>query len=167
MEQFFNDKMLLKSDTAVTLYNEIKDLPIIDYHCHLDQKMIANNATFKDIGELWLSGDHYKWRAMRMCGVDEKYITGNSTYEEKFMHYAEILPNLMGGPLYYWTHMELKQVFGINKPLNKNTAKEIYKEANEKLKTLSVRKLLKLFNVCNDRWGVTALQVFIHRVVGH
>lgn len=147
MEQFFNDKMLLKSDTAVTLYNEIKDLPIIDYHCHLDQKMIANDATFKDIGELWLSGDHYKWRAMRMCGVDEKYITGDSTYEEKFMHYAEILPNLMGGPLYYWTHMELKQVFGINKPLNKNTAKEIYKEANEKLKTLSVRKLLKLFNV--------------------
>ncbi len=147
MEQFFNDKMLLKSDTAVTLYNEIKDLPIIDYHCHLDQKMIANDATFKDIGDLWLSGDHYKWRAMRMCGVDEKYITGDSTYEEKFMHYAEILPNLMGGPLYYWTHMELKQVFGINKPLNKNTAKEIYKEANEKLKTLSVRKLLKLFNV--------------------
>lgn len=147
MEQFFNDKMLLKSDTAVTLYSEIKDLPIIDYHCHLDQKMIANDATFKDIGELWLSGDHYKWRAMRMCGVDEKYITGDSTYEEKFMHYAEILPNLMGGPLYYWTHMELKQVFGINKPLNKNTAKEIYKEANEKLKTLSVRKLLKLFNV--------------------
>lgn len=147
MKNFFDDNVLLKSDTAIRLYNEIKDLPIIDYHCHLDQKKIASDDKFSDIGELWLSGDHYKWRAMRMCGVDEKYITGDSTFEEKFMHYAEILPNLMGGPLYYWTHMELKQVFGINKPLNKNTAKEIYDEANKKLASLSVRKLLKLFNV--------------------
>lgn len=147
MKEFFGNEVLLNSPTAVTLYNEIKDLPIIDYHCHLDQTKIASDATFKDIGELWLSGDHYKWRAMRMCGVDEKYITGDSTYEEKFMHYATILPKLMGGPLYYWTHMELKQVFGINEPLNKDSAKRIYDEANRKLQDLSVRKLLNLFNV--------------------
>ena len=147
MKEFFNNEVLLESPTAVTLYNEIKDLPIIDYHCHLDQTKIASDAKFNDIGELWLSGDHYKWRAMRMCGVDEKYITGDSTYEEKFMHYAAILPKLMGGPLYYWTHLELKQVFGINEPLNAESAKRIYDEANKKIKDLSVRKLLKLFNV--------------------
>ena len=113
---FFDDTLLLYSETAKKLYNKVKNLPIIDYHCHLNQNMIAENASFADIGELWLAGDHYKWRAMRMNGVDEHFITGKASYYEKFMKYAEILPNLIGNPLYYWTHLELKQVFGIDIP---------------------------------------------------
>lgn len=129
------------------LYEKVKQFPIIDYHCHLDQNKIARDHRFSDIGELWLSGDHYKWRAMRLNGVDEYYITGAASYREKFMKYAEILPNLIGNPLYYWTHLELKQVFDIHAPLNKDTAVEIYEKANEKLKNMSVRSMLKDFNV--------------------
>ena len=147
MKEFFKDDILLNSSTASVLYKEVKDLPIIDYHCHLDQDKIEADSSFNDIGELWLSGDHYKWRAMRLCGVDEFYITGKASYEEKFYKYAEILPKLIGNPLYYWTHLELKQVFGIDLPLNKDTAKEIYKKANEALKKLSVKKILHKFNV--------------------
>lgn len=102
---------------------------------------------FSDIGELWLSGDHYKWRAMRLCGVDESYITGNRSYKEKFLKYAEIMPKLIGNPLYYWTHMELVQIFGITEPLNKDSAEDIYKKANAVLKDLSVQKLLEKFGV--------------------
>ncbi|MBQ9734519.1 MAG: glucuronate isomerase [Clostridia bacterium] len=147
MKKFFGDQLFLNSDCAVALYNTVKDLPIIDYHCHLDQKMIAKDATFNDIGELWLAGDHYKWRAMRINGVNEEYITGNKSFHDKFIKYAQILPNLIGNPLYYWTHLELKQIFGIDKPLNSDTAEEIYALANQKLKTLSVEKILKFFNV--------------------
>lgn len=147
MEKFFGDGVLLEGDAAKALYEEVKDLPIIDYHCHLDQRKIAADASFANIGEAWLSGDHYKWRAMRMCGVDEHYITGGASWEEKFMHYAEIVPKLCGGPLYYWTHMELKQIFGIREPLNARTAKDIYARANKKLETLTVRSLLKGFGV--------------------
>ncbi|MDE6398299.1 MAG: glucuronate isomerase [Clostridiales bacterium] len=138
---------MLKSKTAQKLYAQIKDLPIIDYHCHLDQNKIANDAQFTDIGELWLSGDHYKWRAMRLCGVEEEYITGNASFHDKFIKYAEILPKLIGNPLYYWTHMELRQIFGICEPLNGESAERIYGAANERLKTLSVRTLLKKFRV--------------------
>ncbi len=147
MKSFFDDTVLLHSATAIRLYETIKDLPIIDYHCHLDQTKIKGNAKFSDIGELWLAGDHYKWRAMRMCGVDEKYITGNASFREKFLKYAEIMPKLIGNPLYYFTHLELKQVFGICEPLNGESAERIYKQANEKLKTLSVLELLKKFKV--------------------
>lgn len=144
---FFDDKVLLHSKTAVKLYEKIKDLPIVDYHCHLDQYKIKENATFSDIGELWLAGDHYKWRAMRLCGVDEAYITGSASYHDKFIKYAEIMPQLIGNPLYYFTHLELKQIFGICEPLNADSAERIYKQANEKLKTLSVQDLLKQFKV--------------------
>lgn len=146
-ENFFNENVLLYGDASKEIYNYIKDLPIIDYHCHLDQHAIKLDKKFTDIGELWLSGDHYKWRAMRQCGIDEKYIRGNASYYEKFVKYASIVPMLCGNPLYYWTHFELKQVFGINEPLNAESADRIYKAANEKLKDLSVQKLLKLFNV--------------------
>lgn len=146
-KHFFDENVLLKGEASKELYASIKDLPIIDYHCHLDEKAIKNDNEINDIGELWLSGDHYKWRVMRMCGIDEKYITGNASYREKFQKYAAIMPYLMGNPLYYWTHFELKQVFGINKELNEDTAEEIYAEANEKIKDCSVQKLLKLFNV--------------------
>ena len=135
------------SDSAKAIYSEVKDFPIIDYHCHLDQSKIKADATFSDIGELWLSGDHYKWRAMRLCGVDEEYITGKKSYHDKFVKYAEILPNLAGNPLYYWTHLELKQIFGICEPLNGESAERIYKQANEKLKGISVSTLLSQYKV--------------------
>ncbi len=147
MKKFFDENVLLDNQIAVTLYNQVKDLPIIDYHCHLDQDKIAQDAAFDNIGSLWLAGDHYKWRAMRLCDVDEYYITGKASNEEKFYKYAEIMPKLIGNPLYYWTHFELQRVFGINEPLNKDTAHEIYKKANEVLKNKTVRSLLKEFNV--------------------
>lgn len=147
MSNFFNERVLLDSELAYQLYQSVKDLPIVDYHCHLNQAAIANDEKFYDIGELWLSRDHYKWRAMRLCDVDEYYITGNATYEEKFYKYAEIMPKLIANPLYYWTHFELKEIFGITSSLNKQNAKEIYKNVNKELNDLSVRKLLNKFNV--------------------
>ena len=144
---FFDKDLLIYNETGKALYEQVKDLPIIDYHCHLDQKKIAADAKFSDIGELWLAGDHYKWRAMRMCGVDEYYITGGADFHDKFIKYAEIVPNLVGNPLYYWTHLELKQIFGIDLPLNKDTAERIYEAANEKLKTMSVQSMLNSFKV--------------------
>ena len=147
MKEFFGEDYLLQGESAKKIYSAIKDLPIIDYHCHLDEKAIKADKTFSDIGELWLSGDHYKWRAMRLCGVSEDYITGYRSFIDKFNKFAEILPSLCGNPVYAWAHMELKQIFGIEKPLNQGTAKEVWNEANEKLKNLSVRKLLKKFNV--------------------
>ena len=147
MKEFFGEDYLLQGESAKKIYSAIKDLPIIDYHCHLDEKAIKADKTFSDIGELWLSGDHYKWRAMRLCGVSEDYITGYRSFIDKFNKFAEIMPSLCGNPVYAWAHMELKQIFGINKPLNQGTAEEVWNEANEKLKNLSVRKLLKKFNV--------------------
>lgn len=144
---FFDDNLLLYNETGKTLYAKVRDLPIIDYHCHLDQHKIANDAKFADIGELWLAGDHYKWRAMRLNGVDEYYITGKASFHDKFIKYAEILPSLIGNALYYWTHLELKQVFGINLPLNADTAERIYEMANEKLKHMSVQSMLNAFHV--------------------
>lgn len=144
---FFDDNLLLYNEAGKVLYGKVKALPIIDYHCHLDEKKIAKDDMFSDIGELWLSSDHYKWRAMRMNGVDEYYITGDASFHDKFLKYAEIVPNLIGNPLYYWTHLELKQVFGIDIPLNKDSAESIYEMANEKLKNISVQTLLNRFNV--------------------
>ena len=147
MKSFFGEDVFLSNDIAKSLYKEVKNLPIIDYHCHLDQNMIKDDAKFDDIGQLWLAKDHYKWRAMRLCGVDENYITGNASYHDKFIKYAQILPMLISNPLYHWTHLELKQIFNIDKPLNKDSAEEIYAQANEVLKSINVRKLLKKFNV--------------------
>ncbi len=147
MKTFFGDGVLLDSAVAERLYGQVKDLPIIDYHCHLDAKAIADDTGFGDISELWLQHDHYKWRAMRLCGVDEKFITGDADGYGKFVKYAEIMPKLIGNPLYYWTHFELKRIFGITEPLDANSAKRIYTIANEKLKDISVLKLLKSFDV--------------------
>lgn len=144
---FFNDNVLLHTESAKKIYAHIKNLPIIDYHCHLDQNKIKDDAEFSDIGEMWLAGDHYKWRAMRLCGVDEEYITGKASFHDKFIKYAEIVPQLIGNPLYYWTHFELKQIFGVEEPLNGESAERIYTQANDKLKTLTVRQLLSQFNV--------------------
>lgn len=145
--RFFDKKLFLSNKTAEKIYSAVKDLPIIDYHCHLDQKVIANDEGFSDIGELWLKADHYKWRSMRLCGIDEYYITGKASFKEKFLKYAEIMPNLAGSPLYYWTHMELKQIFGINEPLRPDTAESIYEEANEVLKNVKISDLLNKFKV--------------------
>lgn len=147
MEAFFGKNVLLHGKAARIIYDQVKDLPIIDYHCHLDESKIAQNAGFENIGELWLAGDHYKWRAMRLCGVDEAYITGEKSFHDKFLKYAEILPKLAGNPLYYWSHLELKQIFGIDEPLDGESAERIWNEANAKLKTLCVQDLFKQFRV--------------------
>ena len=147
MKTFFGDQLFLSTLEAEELYLSVKDLPIVDYHCHLDEKAIRDNRKFSDLGELWLSGDHYKWRAMRLCGVDETYITGNASYEEKYRKYAEIFPKICGNPLYYWTQMELKMLFGIEEPLCAESADRIYRTANEKLKNMTVSDILKQFKV--------------------
>ncbi len=147
MKSFFGDQLLLSTPEAEELYQSVKELPIVDYHCHLDEKSIRDDRKFSDLGELWLSGDHYKWRAMRLCGVDEKYVTGDASYEEKYRKYAEIFPKLCGNPLYYWTQMELKMLFGITEPLCAESADRIYKTANEKLRNMTVSKILKQFKV--------------------
>ncbi len=147
MKNFFDENLLLQGETAKQIYNAIKDLPIIDYHCHLDEKAIYEDAKFQNIGQLWLAGDHYKWRAMRLCGVDEKYITGDASFHDKFIEYARIMPKLCGNPLYYWTHMELSTIFDIHEPLCEQSAESIWNKANEKIVDLSVCKLLKNFKV--------------------
>lgn len=171
MKEFFGEDLFLHSESARQIYAAVKDLPIIDYHCHLDPKMIKEDAHFLDIGQLLLAGDHYKWRAMRLCGVDEKFITGDADFRAKFLEYARILPRLAGNPLYYWTHLELRRIFGIGEALNEESAERIYAAANEKLRTLSVSSLFRMFRVeyvattddpCDDlashgRYGNTAV----------
>ncbi len=147
MKEFFGPELLLSTPAAVHLYEKVKDLPILDYHCHLDEKKILENAPLGSLGELWLSGDHYKWRAMRLCGVEEKYITGDADYEEKYLAFARIFPKLCGSPLYYWTQMELSLIFDIHEPLCRESAKRIYEKANQKLAGMRTRDLLELFGV--------------------
>ena len=144
---FFDDNLLIYNDAGRSLYQKVRELPIIDYHCHLDQHKIAADDSFSNIGELWLAADHYKWRAMRMNGVDEYYITGGASFREKFMKYAETVQSLIGNPLYYWTHLELKALFGISTPLSSDTAEQIYDMANSKLRTMTVRSMLEGFGV--------------------
>ena len=147
MKKFFGDELLLSTPSAVELYKKVKDLPIIDYHCHLNEKEIESRHRFSDLGELWLGGDHYKWRAMRLCGVDEKYITGDSSFYEKYKKFAEIFPKLCGGPLYYFTQLELKIIFGIELPLCAENADEIWEKANAVLAGLDSNDILKMFRV--------------------
>lgn len=144
---FYDDNVFLRGNAARTIYDEIKDLPVIDYHCHLDPAAIARDDGFGNIGELWLKGDHYKWRAMRLCGVPECKITGEADYKTKFISFAEILPSLVGNPVYHWAHLELKEIFGITEPLDSQSAERIYEEASEKLKDIRVSTLLNKFNV--------------------
>ena len=141
---------MLHSDAARELYHKsAESMPIIDYHCHLVPQMIADNYEFRDITELWLGGDHYKWRAMRGNGVPEEYITGGKSSWDKFLKWAETVPYTMRNPLYHWTHLELARVFGITKLLNPSTAREIFEECNAKLATPEDRgqELIKKFNV--------------------
>ena len=151
MRNFMDDDFLLYSDTAKYLYhNFAKHNPIIDYHCHLEPKKIADDYKFSSITEIWLGGDHYKWRAMRTNGVDEEYITGRSTSDwEKFEKWAETIPYTMRNPLYHWSHLELKTAFGIDKLLSPKTAREIFDECNAKLATsaYTARKFMERYNV--------------------
>ena len=135
MKPFMDENFLLQTEAAQKLYHEhAKKMPIIDYHCHLVPKMVADDYRFRSITEIWLGGDHYKWRAMRSNGVDERYCTGSDTTDwEKFEKWAETVPYTMRNPLYHWTHLELKTAFGIDKILKPSTAREIFDECNEKL----------------------------------
>ena len=147
---FINENFLLETESARRLYREhASSLPIIDNHCHLSPKEIADDKQFSSITELWLGGDHYKWRAMRANGTDERYITGDADPWEKFQKWAETLPYTLRNPLYHWTHLELKTAFGIDKVLNPSTAREIYDACNELLKQpgFSARGLMERYNV--------------------
>jgi len=151
MSQFFlTDDFLLQSNTAKRLYHDhVKALPIIDYHCHLPPDEIASNKQFANLTEIWLKGDHYKWRAQRSLGVSEHFITGAATDEEKFQAWAKVVPQTVRNPLFHWTHMELKNVFNSTEYLNEHTAAGIYQSANELLKTeaFTTRGLLSKFKV--------------------
>ena len=132
---FITPDFLLYTETARKLYHEhSENLPIIDYHCHLSPKEIAENKPFESITDLWLSGDHYKWRAMRANGIDEKYITGDASPWEKFQKWAETVPRTFRNPLYHWTHLELSTAFGIETVLNPESAREIFERCNERLR---------------------------------
>lgn len=151
MKTFISDNFILETKTSQDLYhNHAKHLPIIDYHCHLDPKLIAEDYQFDNIGELWLGGDHYKWRAMRTNGIDELYCTSKDTTDwQKFKKWAETVPYTMRNPLYHWTHLELKTAFGIDKILKPETSREIYEECTAKLRTpqFSARGLMIHYNV--------------------
>ncbi|MCQ2311709.1 MAG: glucuronate isomerase, partial [Paludibacteraceae bacterium] len=135
MKDFLDKDFLLQTETAKELYHEhAEKMPIIDYHCHLIPQMVAENKRFESIAQIWLMGDHYKWRAMRSNGVDERFCTGKDTTDwEKFEKWAETVPYTFRNPLYHWTHLELKTAFGIDKRLNPETAKEIYDECNNQI----------------------------------
>ncbi|MFD1992668.1 glucuronate isomerase [Paenibacillus nicotianae] len=132
--KFLDQNFMLHSDTAIQLYHQVaKDMPIIDYHCHLSPQEILENKTFKNITEAWLYGDHYKWRVMRANGVEEKYITGDADDYDKFLAWSRTVPQLIGNPLYHWTHLELQRFFGVEELLSEKTAPQIWQKVNEQL----------------------------------
>jgi len=144
-KKFLDPDFLLNTKTAQHLYHTYAEkTPILDYHCHINPKEIAENIQFENITKIWLGGDHYKWRLMRAKGIDEAYITGNADDREKFQKWAETLEYAYGNPLFAWSHMELKQYFGYEGVLNKNTAEEVWQLANEKLseKNMTTKSLI-------------------------
>ena len=145
-----DSNFLLNNPTAQTLYHDYAaKTPILDYHCHINPQEIAEDRQFENITQVWLGGDHYKWRFMRSCGVEERYITGDAADEEKFFKWAEVLGKAIGNPLFHWSHLELQRYFGYHGVLNKNTAKEVWNLCNEKLASPSmrVRSLIQQSNV--------------------
>jgi glucuronate isomerase len=150
MKKFLDENFLLQTKTAQDLYHGYaKAMPIIDYHCHLPPDQIAEDKQFENLTQIWLYGDHYKWRAMRTNGVDESYCTGNKPDFEKFRKWAETVPYTVRNPLYHWTHLELQRYFDVNEILNENSAEKIYETCSAKLQTpdYSVRNLLRKMNV--------------------
>jgi len=150
MKKFMDENFLLQTETAQKLYHEhAAKMPIFDYHCHINPKDIADDRKFNTITEIWLAGDHYKWRAMRTNGVDEKYCTGKANDWEKFEKWAETVPYAVRNPLYHWTHLELKKFFGIDEVLSPKNARAIYDACNEKLQTpeYCCRNIIRMANV--------------------
>ncbi|MBQ6120613.1 MAG: glucuronate isomerase, partial [Clostridia bacterium] len=151
MTMFLDKDFLLNTETARVLYHEAAaDCPIIDYHCHINPREIYEDRRYENITQVWLGGDHYKWRLMRSAGVPEKYITGKETSDhDKFIKWAEVLGKGIGNPLYHWSHLELRRFFGYEGILNKNTAEEVWALANKKLQSegYSVRGLINMSNV--------------------
>ena len=161
---FIHDDFLLGNKPARRLYHKFAEAePIFDYHCHISPKDIAENRQFKNLFEIWLEGDHYKWRAMRSNGVAEKFCTGNATPEEKFNAWAKTVPHTLRNPLYHWTHLELKRYFGISDLLNEKTASKIWKQANARLATAAfttqgLLKKMKVKVVCTTDDPVDSLE---------
>lgn len=145
-----NESFILRNKTAKQLYNDYaKDMPIIDYHCHINPQEIAEDRKFENITQVWLGGDHYKWRLIRSNGIDENEITGDADARTKFAHFADMLPKAIGNPMYHWTHLELKKYFDYDGILSSDTAEDVWNLCNEKLKSdeMSVRGLIKASNV--------------------
>jgi glucuronate isomerase len=150
MREFIHEDFLLNNEPARILYHDYaEDMPIIDYHCHLDPRDIAEDRRYGSITEIWLGGDHYKWRAMRTNGVDERFITGDAAPRDKFLKWAETMPALIGNPLYHWTHLELKRYFGISELLGPGSADSIWERCNEVLARpeMSVKGIINRSNV--------------------
>jgi Glucuronate isomerase len=150
MKAFMDKDFLLSTETAKHLFHDFADKkPVLDYHCHINPQEIAEDKKFENITQVWLGGDHYKWRAMRTMGVDEFYITGEAAPREKFQKWAETLPLLIGNPLYHWSHLELQKYFGYTGTLNADTAEEVWNICNSKLadESMSVRNIIKQSNV--------------------
>jgi len=149
-KQFLDKDFLLESMPACTLYHEYAaPMPIFDYHCHIPPSDILNDRQFDNLTEIWLGGDHYKWRVMRACGVDERFITGDAPAEEKFEAWARVVPRIVRNPLYQWTHLELQRVFGVDELLTPETAREIYSHCTALLgkKEFSARSIIRKFRV--------------------
>ena len=150
MKNFLDEDFLLQTETAKKLYHDFaKQMPVIDYHCHLPVQQIADDINFENLTQIWLYGDHYKWRAMRTNGVDESFITGNKSDFEKFEKWADTVPYTLRNPLYHWTHLELQRYFNVHELLKPDSAKQIYDECTQKLqsKEYSVKNLLRKMNV--------------------
>ncbi|MCM1256779.1 MAG: glucuronate isomerase [Roseburia sp.] len=150
MKQFMDKDFILSTDSAKKLFHDYAEtMPVLDYHCHINPKEIAEDRKFENITQVWLGGDHYKWRQMRSNGVDERYITGDAPDREKFQKWAETLEKAIGNPLYHWSHLELQRYFGYTGHLNGETAEEVWNLCNEKLKedSMSVRNIIRQSNV--------------------
>ena len=150
MKDFLNNDFLLQTETAQKLYHDhAAAMPIYDYHCHLPPQEIAEDRQYDNMGEIWLGGDHYKWRAMRSNGIPEEFITGSASWRDKFRKWAETVPQTLRNPLYHWTHMELRRYFGIDTLLNPDTADEIFEACTEQMRSpeCSARSLMRRMNV--------------------
>ncbi|GAE32077.1 glucuronate isomerase [Halalkalibacter hemicellulosilyticus] len=150
MKPFIHDDFMLQNKVAKKLYHEYAaGMPIFDFHCHLSPQEISDNHQFSTISEIWLHGDHYKWRAMRTLGIDEQYVTGSASDEEKFQQWSKTVPHTIGNPLYHWTHLELKRYFGIDELLNEQTSKRIWEATNEQLQQpeLTTQSIIEKSNV--------------------
>lgn len=149
MKQFMDKDFLLETETAKKLFDACKDMPIIDYHCHLSPQEIYEDTPYDNVGQLWLKGDHYKWRLMRACGVEEKYVTGDASDYEKFEKFASIMPLCIGNPVYHWAHLELQRYFDCTLPLNAKNAKAIWDQCQAKMASgaHSVRAFIEQSNV--------------------